>query len=62
MHSIIGVKGVEPDFVQGDADFAMYCGYCAGYAWVPERKESGGVAVEAEANARRTCALKCALL
>ena len=48
--------------IEGDADFAMYCGYCAGYAWVPARIESGGVVVEAEANARRTCALKCALL
>jgi hypothetical protein len=40
----------------------MNCGYCAGYAWMPERKESGGVVVELEANVRRTCTLKCALL
>jgi hypothetical protein len=62
VHSIIGAKGVEPDFVQVDADFAMNCGFCAGYTWLPERKESGNVVVEEEANARRTCALKCALL
>lgn len=62
MHSIMGVKWAEPDFVQVDADFAMNCGYCAGYSWVPERKERGGVVVEAESNARRTCTLNCALL